>query len=158
MAILGLQGPLIVHLISVRPNSSVSLNLSLGFVWFKLYNRERKIALFSQKKLWISNTSDVFDIPATDTALALSDVQLTGEFTITWFRAPACPITWHHSKVHLTSPSDSFHLARQPACLLPSLPRLHKRLPSWGRWSPPGRDAQRPAECHQLANPKPQNC
>ena len=42
MAISGLQGPLIVHLISIHPISSVSLNLSLGFVWFKPLPTQRE--------------------------------------------------------------------------------------------------------------------
>ena len=55
MAISGLQGPLIVHLISVHPISSVSLTLSLGFVWLKLYTQtpiptERKNSSFFPPK------------------------------------------------------------------------------------------------------------
>ena len=56
MAISGLQGPLLVHLISVHPISSVSLNLLLGFVWLKLYTQtpiptERKNSSFPPKKV-----------------------------------------------------------------------------------------------------------
>ena len=55
MVISGLQGPLIVHLISIHQISLVSLNFSLVFVWLKLYTQnpiptERKNSSFSPKK------------------------------------------------------------------------------------------------------------